>query len=118
MGDRPDYTPAVPGDDLLRQLFAQAEADSINIKITLALPFGLVAGRTSTPAEYIDESARLLDGQPGVASLFAREDDADYIYVSDATVYSPIVRTFPRILRVRIADISAWSFDDPESTFG
>jgi len=105
-------TDAVGTDAILRHI--DAEADSVSIEVTLYLPWGVATGIT-VPGEYFGHY---------VANFFARNDAQDvagrlgtleaeqarvFLHLRKARCYVAGTIVEHDSLRVRLADVSAWT---------
>ena len=105
-------TDAVGTDAILRHI--DAEADSVSIEVTLYLPWGVATGIT-VPGEYFGHY---------VANFFAKNDAHDvagrlgtleaeqarvFLHLRKARCYVAGTVVEHDSLRVRLADVSAWT---------
>jgi hypothetical protein len=106
-----DYE-TIGADAILRQL--DAEADSTSIEVTLYLPWGMATGIT-VPGSYFGHYVAHFFTRNDAADIVDRlgaleaEQDRVFIHLRKARCYVAGEIISHHSLRVRLADVSAWT---------
>jgi hypothetical protein len=99
-------------DPILKQLVADADAAEGSIPLTLYLPSGRLFGHTTTHDDFGRYCNFQLEQQSGTGCVVTPTADDEYVHLSVRNSSQMASDDdLPTVVRVRLADVFAWSAD-------